>query len=203
MSTPSLSVVSSSDQGAPDPFNLAALRLPPSFEQDAGVRTQLTTVPIRKPHREEWVRVHPDSEYRDKFAMIHLKTGREFYLVNPSLRDTLRDELTFVTIYTVINKAGVVYLWPCRDPIEGHRRGDAWALSAHAAAEAAMKRLVRIKANMELGAYEFAYTESPIPDADPVWPDKTLFELIQIGFVKTGMYVADLNHPVIKELRGF
>jgi hypothetical protein len=69
----------------PDPFDVAALRLPPSYEQDAGLRTQLTTVPVRKPKRQEWFRVHPDKEYRADFALILVDEGREYYLVNPAL----------------------------------------------------------------------------------------------------------------------
>jgi hypothetical protein len=52
---------------APDPLNVAALRLPPAFEETAGVRKQLTIVPVRKPHRQEWIRVHPDEAYRGDF----------------------------------------------------------------------------------------------------------------------------------------
>ena len=44
---------------APDPFNVAALRLGQNFEEATGARKLITTVPVRKPHRQEWFRVHP------------------------------------------------------------------------------------------------------------------------------------------------
>jgi|HubBroStandDraft_6_1064221.scaffolds.fasta_scaffold2025962_1 hypothetical protein len=39
---------------------------------------------------------------------IHLKQSDEYYLVVPTLIETLRNELTLVTLYTTINRAGVV-----------------------------------------------------------------------------------------------
>jgi hypothetical protein len=38
---------------APDPFNAKALRLPPVFEHNAGVRKVISTIPVRKPHSQE------------------------------------------------------------------------------------------------------------------------------------------------------
>jgi len=195
--------VANEPMAAPDPFNVAALRLPPSFEQTAGVRKQLTTVPVRKPHRQEWIRVHPDEAYRGDFATIHLKQDGEYYLVAPALLETLRNELTLVTIYTVINRAGIVFLWPAPRPSgDGRGPGDTWHRSAHEAAAAAMKRLTRVTANKDLGAYEIAYSDNPTPENDPVWPEPSFTELLRLGFEKLGRYVKDYEHPVIQMLRG-
>ena len=43
---------------SPDPFNAATLRLDQSFEEAIGVKKLLATVPVRKPHKQEWIRVH-------------------------------------------------------------------------------------------------------------------------------------------------
>ena len=40
----------------PDPFNPAALRLDQSFADTVGVKKLLTTVPVRKPNRQDFVR---------------------------------------------------------------------------------------------------------------------------------------------------
>ena len=188
---------------APNPFNVAALRLPPSFEQTAGVKKVISTVPVRKPHKQEWIRVHPGEDYRGDFAAIHLKAEDEYYLILPSMVESLRSEVTLITIYTVINKAGVVFLWPAPRPSsEGRSPGDTWHRSAHEAAAVAMKRLARVTANRDLGAYEWAFSDNPLPDNDPVWPDLPFEELLRIGFEKVGRYVKDYEHPVIKMLRG-
>jgi hypothetical protein len=193
----------SNGAAAPDPFNAAALRLPPSFEQTAGVKKMITTVPVRKPNRQEWIRVHPGEDRRGDFATIHLKQGDEYYLIVPTMIESLRNELTLVTIYTAINRAGVVFLWPAPRPSsEGRSPGDTRHRSAHEAATAAMKRLTRVTSNRDLGAYEIAFSENPLPDTDPVWPDLSFNELLRIGFEKVGRYVKDYEHPVIKMLRG-
>jgi hypothetical protein len=84
--------------------------------------------------------VHPDKEYRADFALILVDEGREYYLVNPALLSELQNEVQLVTLYTAVNKAGVVFLWPVkRPPDEGHRVSD-WIRSAHEAAAAAVKR---------------------------------------------------------------
>ncbi len=43
-----------------DPFNLERLRLSQDFESKVGVRKRLITVPVRKPNRQAFIRVHPD-----------------------------------------------------------------------------------------------------------------------------------------------
>jgi hypothetical protein len=188
---------------APDPFNVASLRLPPSFEEAAGVKKLLSTVPVRKPHNQEWIRVHADEAYRGDFGTILLKEEREVYLVKPTLVEALRNELTTVTIYTVINKNGVLFLWPAkRAGSDGRRNSNAWYASAHEAAAAAMKRSTRVSSNLRLGAYEIAFSDNPTPENDPVWPDLSFSELLQIGFQKPGRYVDDFDHPVIKMLHG-
>jgi hypothetical protein len=41
----------------PDPFNPAALRLPQDFTASIGVKKVLTSIPCRKPHKQEFVLV--------------------------------------------------------------------------------------------------------------------------------------------------
>jgi hypothetical protein len=192
---------SKEDNAAPDPFNVAALRLGQSFEEATGVKKLLTTVPVRKPHKQEWIRVHPSEDYRGTFGLIDLKEAGEFYLLTPEMARDLSNEIIRVMIYTVINRQHVVFLWAARLPTPDGRI-NAWHTSAHEAAELAMKRSVRVKANMALGAYETDITDNPIPENDPVWPDLPFVELLRIGFLKNGRWVNSFEHPVVKQLRG-
>jgi hypothetical protein len=61
-----------------------------------------------------------------------------------------------------------------------------------------VRRWVRVKANMSLGAYEIFEAEASIPD--PEWPDVPFQELLRIGF--RDRLIDRLDHPVIKRLRG-
>jgi hypothetical protein len=182
---------------APDPFDLESLRLNPSFLETAGVKKLLTTVPARKPNAQDFVRVHPDPAYRDNFAMIDLKDDREDYLVRPEVMSELAGEVVFKTIFTAINRQGVVFLWPIRLPAPDDRKSD-WPRSAREAAEMAMTRWIRLKANMSLGAYEITVAESVI--AAPVWPEISFGELIRLAY--RDRMITALDHPVVKRLRG-
>jgi hypothetical protein len=202
--TPKLhAVTDAEDTTPPDPFNIDALRLSQDFEAATGVRKLLTTVPVRKPHKQEWVRVHPSTDYRATFGVINLKDDGEFYLLTPQMVRHFADEIIPVTIYTAINKQAALFLWPARLPTSNDRsRTTRWYTSAIEAAELAMKRSVRVKSNMSLGAYEVVVADNPIPENDPVWPDLSFQELLRIGFQKTGCFVDNFDHPVLKQLRG-
>jgi len=202
MSKPTIQVVDPNATAAqgnaiPDPFDVASLRLDPSIIETAGVKKLLTTVPVRKPNPQDFFRVRPESNYRESFALIELREDRETYLVRPEIYPDLQSEVLHATIFTAINRQGVVFLWPVKLPTPDGRRND-WARSAREAAELAMQSWVRLKANMDLGAYEIFQAESVM--ADPVWPELSFQELLRIGY--RDRMIADLDHAVIKRLRG-
>ena len=180
---------------APDPFDLASLRLNPSFT--AGVKKLTTTVPAHRPGPQDFVRVHPSSEYRADFAMIDLKDDREDYLVRPEVAPDLAGEVVFKTIFTAINRQGVIFLWPVKLPAPDARKTE-WPRSEREAAEKAMTQWVRMKANMSLGAYEIIVPESVI--VDPVWPELSFQELVRIAY--RDRIITSLDHPVVRRLRG-
>src|SRR5262249_41302405 len=88
----------------PDPFDLESLRLNPSFLETTGVKKLITTVPVRRPSPQDFVRVHPSPKYRDNFAVVDLKEDREDYLVRPEIIPDLANEIIYKTIYTAINR---------------------------------------------------------------------------------------------------
>jgi hypothetical protein len=154
-----LQVQSSAVDGQPaepasDPFDLNNLRLDQSFVETAGVKKLLTTVPVRKPNQHDYNRVHPDPAYRANLAVIKLRDERdEVYLLTPSIASALPGEFGMATVFTAINRQGVLFLWPVMLP-QPDGRPNEWNRSAAEAAEMAMTRWVRVKANMSLGAYE-------------------------------------------------
>jgi hypothetical protein len=180
-----------------DPFDLANLRLDQSFVESVGVKKLLTTIPVRKPDRQDFVRVHASETYRAVVALIELKADREFYLLLPAIARELPGEFMTTTIYTAINRQGVVFLWPVRLPASDGRVLE-WHRSAAEAAEKAMTRWIRVQSNTSIGAYEM--TEAPIGFPDPEWPDPPLQELLRIAF--RDRLVDRLDHAVIKRLRG-
>jgi hypothetical protein len=94
-----------------NPFDPAALRLDQSFTDAVGVKKLLTTVPVRKPNRQDFGRVHPDQTYRLTPASI-IELDREVYLLPPAMAMELRGEFATVTLFTPVNRQGVLHLWP-------------------------------------------------------------------------------------------
>jgi hypothetical protein len=184
----------------PDPFDPAALRLTGDYSAALGVKKVLLSVPVRKPHSSEFVRVHPDIDYRLNTTVIELKEDRgEIYLVAPTLRADLAGEATFSlrALFTAVSRQGTVFLWPCRLPRPDGRR-DEWQRTALEAAEMATKGWVRVTANMALGAYEVFQATGRLPD--PEWPQVSFGELLRIAF--RDRYIDSPDHPVLRRLRG-
>jgi hypothetical protein len=183
---------------APNPFDPAALRLSQSFADTVGVKKLLTTVPVGKPGRQDFVRVHPDPNYRlMPAAIIEVKEDREAYLVTPQMAQVLPGEFSTVTLFTTINRQGVLRLWPVKQPGPDGRHNE-WHRSAAEAAERAMKKWVRATASMSLGAYEIFEASGDLPE--PPWPDVSFEEILRIAF--QGHIVDREDHPLVQRLQG-
>lgn len=182
---------------APDPFSPEALRLRQDYPSMVDVKPILTTVPVRKPNRQEFVRVHPDDGYQLTTALLEQKNDREYYLVTFDLWEDLVGELVPVKLFTAITRQRVVFLWPCRLPDETGRTNPWWD-SGLEAANLAMEKWVRVKSDNSLGAYRIFAAKDQLPD--PEWPDVPLGDLLKIAF--QGKTIDSLDHPVLKGLRG-
>jgi hypothetical protein len=179
---------------AADRFDPVRLRLSQDFTE-IGVKKLLLTVPVRKPHSQEWVRVRPGDDWRLETAILELKDERETYLLDPSLWDELAIEIVLKVLFVAISRQGVLFIWPVKLP-QSDGRQDAWSRSALAAAERAMTRWIRVLSNLNLGAYEVREAGAP----DPTWPEEDLRSLIEIAF--RDKFIDSIDHPVIRRLRG-
>jgi hypothetical protein len=183
---------------AADPFaDLSKLRLSQNFTETAGVKKLLTSVPVRKPKKFDFNRVHPSAEYRGDFALIELKDESETYLVTPEIAVEIPGEFFMATVYTAINRLGTVFLWPVRLPSPDGKTME-WHRSAAEAAALAIEGWVRVVANRDLGAYDIIPAKVDIPD--PVWPEEPYRELLRIGF--RDRLISTFNHPLLKRIRG-
>jgi hypothetical protein len=182
-----------------DPFDPAKLRLSQDFAAELGVKKALTTVPVRKPDKTWFVRVHPLADYRLTTAVLELKEEREVYIVPPNLYPQLATETAISprTLFTAINRQGVVFIWPVRLPGSDGKIDD-WSRSAMEAAQLAMKGWVRVQANLALGAYEIMQATASLPD--PTWPQESFAELLKVAF--RDKLVDSRDHPVLRKLRG-
>jgi hypothetical protein len=183
-----------SDKGELD---LESLRLSQNFADVAGVKKAFLTIPVRKPHRHEFVRVHPEDAMSFQTAVLELKEKRETYLVAPELWNIVPGLIIPKLLFTTITRQGVLLVWPISLPPEDGRQNH-WHQSALEAAEIAKKRWIRISANMSLGAYEVFEATGNLPE--PEWPAKTLQYIMETAF--KDRFIKTMEHPIIRELLG-
>jgi hypothetical protein len=185
------------EAAAPDPFDPAALRMAPDYVESACVKKHLATVPVRKPHRHDFIRVRDGSNYRDTFGLIEYGDDKDFYLVMPVVAVELPGEFNLFTIYTAINRQSTLFPWPVRLPGPDGRQNEWWR-SGHEAAALAEKKWVRVSSNKNLGAYEIHIADSVM--SEPQWPEHSFRDLLRIGF--RDRIIDRPDHLVIKQLRG-
>lgn len=180
----------------PTGFNIASLRLQHNVMQ-VGIQKVVTTIPVRKPSRHEFVRVRPEAEYMLETGVLELKDDRdELYLVERQLWDAVPDIKPMV-LRTAISRQKVLFVWPIRLPgVDG--RIDTWTDSAHSAAALAEAQWVSVRSNRALGAYEPFIAAGAL--ADPEWPAMGFEQILQIAF--RGRFIDSLDHPVLRRLRG-
>jgi hypothetical protein len=195
--TPRNEFVNGIDPAATDPFaNLDSLRLGQDFSTALGKRI-LTTIPVRKPGRQDFIMIRPEPEFRLETFILELKEERDSFLVLPALWQDLANEISPRVIFTCMNRQGVVFLWPVRRPGPDGRL-DTWSSSAIAAAQAAMSRWVRVSANMSLGGYDTYEAVGEL--SQPEWPPLSFPEILRLAF--RDRVIDSGSHPVVRRLRG-
>ena len=178
-------------------LDLERLRLSQDFTNKVGVKKAIITVPVRKPDRQWFVRVHADEAWRLETAVLELRDERETYLVDPELWPELPGELVPKVLFTAQSRQGVSFLWPVRLPGDDGRH-DEWNRSALEAAHMAMDGWVRVAANMQLRANDVFRATADLPD--PEWPEEGFHHLLNVAF--KDRYIQSIDHPVIRRLRG-
>lgn len=191
---PRLEVVKGNDE-----LNLDALRIDVSLVEGVAAKVPLT-IPVRKPSKQEWIRVHPAPDYRLTVGAIDLKEEDEFYVVGADMREQLLgSEAAVYTLYTYINRVGVLRLWPIRQAGPDGKQNE-WHRSAEKVAGRAMQEWVRVVSNRDRGGYDFMRAAVHVPD--PVWPDLSMVEIVRVALKDRGLIVDHPDHPVLRKLQG-
>jgi hypothetical protein len=182
-----------------DPWALENMVASEDFSDTVGDRV-IYKIKVGKPHRQDWIQVHPSKEYRRLLHVVELTSGvkRETYLVaNPIARavaEIIGDDLKQKWAYTYITKQGDPGLWLIS--IEGTND---WNQTALVAVQDAMKnKWVRVTSNMHAQAYEVTFAKRDY--GPPKWTDHTFHELLKLGFREA--FITNLDHPVIAQLDG-
>jgi hypothetical protein len=180
-----------------DPFDPAALRLDANYAAGLGVKKMLTTVPVRRPGKQEWFRVRPGDEWRLPTWVYEAEADREVYLITPPLVAELAGMAHAALILTCVNRQGDLFLWRCKLPGPDGRPNH-WIDSALAIAREAETNWRRMAANMAAGYYDGFEPSAELPE--PEWPDRTFHEILRTAF--KGRLIDGLDHPLLRQLRG-
>lgn len=181
-----------------DEWNLDALRLAHDFDAEVGAQQLLTTVAIRKPRRQEFVRVHPDPAWHLATALLEVHEDSEIYLVDAALQQVLKEDVQPVDLVTTMNRSGQLFLWPVKRS-KGGKRDNAWLTSAQEGARLAQQYWVRVSSNLEHSAYDIIRAAAHYPE--PEWPrDLTFSDVLKLAV--NDRRIRDFYHPVLRRLRG-
>lgn len=182
---------------AVDDFDISQYRLPQDFTEAVSLTKIITTIPVRKPRPQVFVRVHPSPDYTIQTAVLELKDDNETYIVAPSLWAAVQSEIVYKALYTAIDRQGSIFLWPVKLPPPDGRL-DHWSQSAMEAVSHAKKGWIRLVSQRSAGCYEVLQAQQGIPE--PEWPDMQFDEIMRIAFRDNR--ISDINHPVLRKLRG-
>ena len=80
----------SEEPAAASPANFSRFRLSQNFCSVSGVRKKLLTVRIRKPHKSQFVRVHPVNKM-DTMLLKYGDNGEDLYLIDPEVMQEVED----------------------------------------------------------------------------------------------------------------
>lgn len=185
---------------ASDPFNnLDSLRLSQDFADQAAVRHVFTTIGVRKPNRQEFVRVREGENWKFETGCFTDGESREVYMVPQALWPELQGEVRPTCLVTCLSRnSNVPFLWPLKLP-GPDGRPNRWNESAIEAASLAEQQWLRVVADMSAGCYVPQIATGNL--AEPEWPaGLTLNDLIRLAF--RDRLIDDIQHPLLRRLRG-
>src|SRR5215207_3238467 len=100
--------------------DLSALRLDGAGASASAVEV-LSHIPVRKPNRHEFFRVHQEWALATT-VFINKEDRDEIYLVTPEMRVALLGEARPVLLAPAISRLGLMFVWPVSLPGEDGRR---------------------------------------------------------------------------------
>ena len=173
-------------------ISVASLRIDPASEPRANVK-ELLNVKFGRPSKEVFFRVHPD--YNTVVGILKVETPRTaIYVLAPDIFHEVR-QAKRATLHLCITMDGDLHLWPV---LQVYDDGQTW--SWHITARRAVEFAKSTWTGMEAGDgdYKITYPERQPPD--PKWPEQSFDDLLEIGL--KDVFIDDLDHPVMKRLRG-
>ena len=113
--------------------DFSRFRLSQNFGEKSGVEKLLTTVPVRKPNRQQYFRVSPEESHVFEVLLLEYGEKKELYLIAPEVQHLVVSDAYPARLVLAVDRAGTCFLWPLKLPREEGRQM-AWHTSAMEAA---------------------------------------------------------------------
>ena len=169
------------------------LKLPQNFDQLLRAKRVLTAVPLRKPFKHDWVRVHPTWEQPAAVLKLAGDRQEELWLLKNELVGGIPPDLvTSMTFVPTITRQGAIALWPLRSP-SSRGRNDTWAETAIEIARVARTSWVQVHADQRIAAYTYAKLDQ---QDDPDWGDTSWAMLRELAF--RAKLITSFDHPILQ-----
>ena len=177
--------------------DLKSLRLPANYGATLGVKKLLTNVPVGKPKKTQFFRVHISEDMTFPAMILENKETRESYLVVPEVSEEISELVRPVVLHAAIDRQNDVLLLPVYLPGESGSRHQTHESLAQAA-ELAKAAWIRITYNPHTSFYDVYEAQNDLPE--PEWPAHDIDALVQVAF--RGRIVTSLDHPIVQSLLG-
>jgi hypothetical protein len=180
-----------------DPKNLVTNQ----DQEELGIR-DYSTILVKKPNPKFFIQTHPDPEFWVTVCLVEYSEkesdfGGELYLLSPKVVPSLRPhEFRKYYLIPYITKIGAnISLWPIKKP-KGDRKPSPLILTQLQCAKEADSRWVQI---VNTGDRFETYHCDDITKAK--WPPE-ITPRILLARAFAGRDIRDIEHPIIKKMRG-
>jgi hypothetical protein len=139
--------------------------------------TKISRVPVCLPKERQWLRTHPDPNYRGVFALY--ERFEQYFLIDPAVASKVPHDA--YTVHTANTDRNRVFLWPIRIKLSGVT-DTPYFESMRATAEFGTRTWTQLRPSRFLaGAYEVGLDQRHV-FAEPVWPNIDFRKLMKIAF---------------------
>lgn len=182
-----------------DPWDPRNLRLGQDFAGSVAVKKVSLSVPVKKPLKHWFFRVHPDPAYRIETA-IHVQTeglSKDHYLVERHLWPEIPGGVTPSVLLTATNRSNSLFLIPI--PLPGSDgKYNKWHSTLLDACTLAESKWVKVVANTDIGEYDIYEAAGTL--SEPEWPALSFSQILKAAFKDN--FIRNSDHVVLRKLRG-
>jgi hypothetical protein len=176
-----------------------ALRIPVGARHTTDKKPTPSSLTIRKPGPDEWVRVHSDPLFRWEGYRVYEK-DKKYHLLIPSLYDQLESNVRRLFgewdfyLTSVLNDDHII--WPLKYSDTDYFR------TMHEAMQAAMTGWHQVQSNQHLKRYDYRSAQKDY--STPDWTGFQTEEEARALFTRTFRenLIDELDHEVLERLRG-